>query len=190
MDTPFMYCFAVGLANRGIRAARFEFPYMAERRRSAKQRPPDREPVLLDTWRTVIEELGHERLVIGGKSMGGRMASMLADEARVAGLVCLGYPFHPAGDPERLRVEHLKAIKVQTLILQGTRDPFGNQGEVVGYDLSPSIELHWLTDGDHDFKPRRATGKSQEGNWAEAIDVIERFIYWLPSGRKAKARKP
>jgi hypothetical protein len=155
MDTPFMNCFAGGLANRGFRVARFEFPYMAARRRSGKRSPPDREGVLLDTWRTVIEELGHARLVIGGKSMGGRMASMVADEGQVAGLVCLGYPFHPAG-----------------------------------YDLSPSIQLHWLTDGDHDFKPRRASGQSQEGNWAEAIDAIEQFIDWLPSGGKAKARKP
>ncbi|HVC92366.1 MAG TPA: alpha/beta fold hydrolase [Pirellulales bacterium] len=182
MDTPLMTCFAVGLANRGFRVARFEFPYMAQRRKSGKQRPPDREPVLLDTWRAVIEELGHEKLVIGGKSMGGRMASMVADEAQVAGLVCLGYPFHPAGDSGRLRVEHLKALKTPTLILQGARDPFGSQEEVAGYDLSPAIRLHWLTDGDHDFKPRRASGKNHEANLAEAIDVFEQFIDSLPSG--------
>jgi uncharacterized protein len=177
MDTEFMDCFAVGLANHGFRVARFEFPYMAQRRRSGKRRPPDREPELLETWRQVIDTLGRERLVIGGKSMGGRMASMVADEAQVAGLVCLGYPFHPTGDPARLRVEHLKALKTPTLILQGARDPFGNQEEVAGYDLSSSIRLHWLSDGDHDFKPRRAAGKSHEANLAEALDVFEGFVH-------------
>jgi len=184
MDTPFLQWFAEKLAKRGFRVARFEFPYMAQRRQTGKQRPPDREPILLDAWRTAIEKLGHERLVIGGKSMGGRMASMVADEGNVAGLVCLGYPFHPTGKPNQLRVEHLAALKTPALILQGARDPFGSQEEVAGYDLSPSIRLHWLTDGDHDFKPRRSSGKSHEENLAEALDVFERFINSLPSGGK------
>lgn len=107
MDTPFLAFFAEGLAAAGIRVARFEFSYMAQRRQTGKQRPPDREPVLRETWLAVIEQLGARNLVIGGKSMGGRIASLVADEAKVAGLVCLGYPFHPVGNPEELRVEHL-----------------------------------------------------------------------------------
>jgi predicted alpha/beta-hydrolase family hydrolase len=91
MDTPFMNFFATGLADRGIRVVRFEFPYMASKRITGKSKPPDREPVLRETWLAVIEKLGHEGLVIGGKSMGGRIASLVADEAGVAGLVCLGY---------------------------------------------------------------------------------------------------
>src|SRR5438094_291285 len=79
MDTPFMQFFAGGLASRGFRVARFEFPYMGQRRISGKRGPPDREPVLLETWRQVIQALGAEGLIIGGKSMGGRMASMVAD---------------------------------------------------------------------------------------------------------------
>jgi predicted alpha/beta-hydrolase family hydrolase len=90
MDTPFMNAFAEGLADAGLRVARFEFPYMAERRRTGQKRPPDREPVLRDTWLQVITGLGRESLVIGGKSMGGRIASLVADEAKVAGLLCLG----------------------------------------------------------------------------------------------------
>jgi predicted alpha/beta-hydrolase family hydrolase len=196
MDTPFMQAFALGLANRGmrfhdhemrgmrfrdhemrgLRVVRFEFPYMAQRRTTGKQRPPDREPILLDAWRHVIEALGPKRLVIGGKSMGGRIASMVADETQPAGLVCLGYPFHPTGQPERLRVEHLKGLKTPALILQGTRDPFGSQDEVAGYKLSPAIKLHWLADGDHDFKPRRASGKSQQENWDEAMNAIVQFV--------------
>lgn len=118
MDSPFMAAMAKGLADRGFRVARFEFPYMAGRR-TGKKRPPDREPALRAAWLRVIAELGADSLVIGGKSMGGRIATLIADEAKVAGLVCLGYPFHPVGKPKQLRVEHLRTIKTPTLILQG-----------------------------------------------------------------------
>src|ERR1019366_9044121 len=116
MDTPFMNFFATGLADRGFRVARFEFPYMAAKRRTGKAKPPDREPILRETWLKVVERLGHEGLVIGGKSMGGRIASLIADEAGVAGLICLGYPFHPVGKPYKLRVDHLRTVKTPTLI--------------------------------------------------------------------------
>src|SRR5690606_36654966 len=116
MDTPFMAFFAAALAARGWRVARFEFPYMAARRQGGRRPPPDRQLVLLETWRAVIAHLGAKDLVIGGKSMGGRMASLIADEAGVAGLACLGYPFHPAGKPERLRTEHLAMLKTPCLI--------------------------------------------------------------------------
>ncbi|HVX10589.1 MAG TPA: alpha/beta family hydrolase [Pirellulales bacterium] len=176
MDTPFMGWFAAELAKRGLRVARFEFPYMAERRRIGKRGPPDKQPVLIETWREVIETLGPDRLVIGGKSMGGRIASMVADPAKVGGLICLGYPFHPVGKPHQLRVEHLQTLTTPTMILQGTRDPFGNQAEVAGYGLSNSIELHWLEDGDHDFKPRKGSGRTQADHWNAAADSIEAFI--------------
>ena len=119
MDTEFMDTFADGLANHGLRVVRFEFPYMATRRITGKRRPPDREPILRDTWHRVVDSIGADRVIIGGKSMGGRIASLIADEAQVAGLVCLGYPFHPTGKPDKLRVEHLNSIKTPTLIVQG-----------------------------------------------------------------------
>ena len=137
MDSPFMAAFAEGLAERDYRVARFEFPYMAERRRSGKKRPPNRADVLLDTWRTVIAELGPEELIVGGKSLGGRIASMVADESAVRGLVCLGYPFHPPGRPQNPRVDHLRRLRTPALILQGARDPFGSPEEVRGYALAP-----------------------------------------------------
>jgi predicted alpha/beta-hydrolase family hydrolase len=93
MNSPFLNAFASGLAGHRVRVARFEFPYMAAYHRTGIKRPPDREPVLRQTWLRVVEMLGPEHLVIGGKSLGGRMASMIAEEAGVAGLVCLGYPF-------------------------------------------------------------------------------------------------
>lgn len=179
MDTPFMAFFAAGLAARGWRVARFEFPYMARRRREAKRPPPDRQPVLLATWQAVIDHLGRDRLVIGGKSMGGRMASLVADETGVRGLACLGYPFHPAGKPERRRTEHLAALQTRCLICQGTRDPLGNTEEVAGYALSPAIRLHWAADGDHDLKPRKASGRSAEQNWTEAVAALDGFFRTL-----------
>jgi predicted alpha/beta-hydrolase family hydrolase len=176
MDTPFMNAFAAGLSKHGYRVARFEFPYMAGYRKTGKKSPPDREPVLRETWLKVVDMLGKDHLVIGGKSMGGRIASLIADEAGVAGLVCLGYPFHPTGKPEKLRIEHLKTIATRTLICQGTRDPFGGKTEVADYPLSSAIHMHWLEDGDHSFKPRKSSGRTQEQNWQEAIGAIAAFI--------------
>src|SRR5262249_24287946 len=145
---------------RGYRVARFEFPYMASRRKTGRGGPPDREPVLRETRLKVVEMLRRERLGIGGKSMGGSIASLVADEAGVTGLVCLGYPFHPVGKPERLRCSHLAEIKTPTLILQGERDPFGTREDVAGYKLSSAIQIHWLADSDHSFKPRKSSGRT------------------------------
>jgi predicted alpha/beta-hydrolase family hydrolase len=176
MDTPFMAAFAEGLAAAGLRVARFEFPYMAASRRDGRKRPPDRQPVLLESWRQVIRALGPERLAIGGKSLGGRMASLIADETAVRGLVCLGYPFHPPGRPERLRTAHLETIVTPTLIVQGTRDPFGAPAEVAGYRLSPAVRLYWAEDGDHGLTPRKASGRTAEQNWSEAAAAIAAFL--------------
>ena len=177
MDAPFMNTVARGVGERGIRVARFEFPYMHGRRSGSKRGAPDREPVLSATWREVISELGGGRpLFIGGKSMGGRMASLVADEGGVEGLICLGYPFHPPGDRTKLRTRHLEALRTPTLILQGTRDIFGNVEEVGGYLLSPSIRVEWLTDGDHSFKPRASSGTTEKANLQKAIETVAAFI--------------
>ncbi|MFO0969864.1 MAG: alpha/beta fold hydrolase [Gemmataceae bacterium] len=174
MDSPFMNAFAAGLAGRGFRVVRFEFPYMA-RRRHGKKGPPDSEAILRKSWLDVIEAVGRDGLIIGGKSMGGRIASMVAAEAGVAGLVCLGYPFHPVGKPEKLRVEHLRTMKTPTLILQGERDPFGDRDDVARYELSPAVRVHWVGDGDHSFKPRKSSGLTEAGNWETALEEIEAF---------------
>lgn len=182
MDSPFMVAFAEGLAARGLKCVRFEFPYMAERRATGKKRPPNRAPVLLETWRQVIEHLGPDNLVIGGKSMGGRMASMIArdleDEGTpVTGLVCLGYPFHPPGKPDKAeeRLAHLLDIETPTLILQGTRDTFGDQDHVPALPLPPSVKVAWLEDGDHGFKPRKKSGRTEQQNWDQALDAMDAF---------------
>ncbi|MBW2212344.1 MAG: dienelactone hydrolase family protein, partial [Deltaproteobacteria bacterium] len=113
---------------------------------------------------------------IGGKSMGGRIASMIADEVGAAGVVCLGYPFHPPGKPERLRTAHLETLKTPTLIVQGTRDRLGADEEVATYSLSPSIDLTWMEDGDHSFKPRKKSGRTRDQNLKAAASVVVEFI--------------
>lgn len=169
MDTPWMDRVASGMAAGGVRVVRFEFPYMAARRVSGKRGAPDRQPVLLDVWRRVIEEHGGgARVAIGGKSMGGRMASMIADETGARALVCFGYPFHPPAKPEQTRTAHLADLRTPALILQGTRDPFGTRDEVASYTLSPNITVEWLADGGHSLEGR--------GNLARAIELAVAFI--------------
>ena len=171
MDGPFMNRVARGIAAAEIRVVRFEFPYMSARRHGEKRGMPDRQPILLDCWRDVVRQLGGgDRLVIGGKSLGGRMASMLADELAVAGLLCLGYPFHPPGQPTKLRTAHLETLKTRALIVQGTRDPFGTQEDVATVVLSPAIQVEWIAGGDHFFKPR------ERENLETAITASVRFI--------------
>ena len=178
-DSSFLTYFAEGLADLRYRVVRFDFPYMEERSTTGRKRPPNTEPVLRQTWHDVISHLDAERIAIGGKSMGGRIASLVADETDVAGVICLGYPFHPTGKPDRLRVDHLKEIQTPTLIVQGERDPFGKREEVATYSLSESIEIHWCPDGDHSLKPRKSSGRTLEENWQDALRRIGRFLFEL-----------
>jgi uncharacterized protein len=161
MDSASMNAAATALAGAGFRVARFEFGYMASRRTSAGRKPPPRAETLNPEYKAAIAELDvNGPLIIGGKSMGGRVASMVADECfltgKITGLLCLGYPFHPPGRPGQLRTAHLADLNTPTLICQGTRDEFGVHEEVKGYPLSDRIEILWLEDGDHDLKPRKS----------------------------------
>jgi predicted alpha/beta-hydrolase family hydrolase len=180
MDSPFMEEMARGVAGRGIRVVRFEFPYMAQRRDGGAKKPPNAARVLEQCWREVLEITGaRERTVIGGKSMGGRIASQIADEAEVLGLCCLGYPFHPPGRPERLRTEHLRELRTPALFVQGERDPFGTRDEVASYELSAAIEMAWLPDGEHSFRPRVRSGHTAEENMARAVQLVADFVLRL-----------
>jgi hypothetical protein len=177
MDSPFMNTVAEGLAARGLRVVRFEFPYMAQRREDGRKRPPNPQNVLLQAWRELVGELPTTgKRIIGGKALGGRMASLVAEELGVDGLVCLGYPFHPPGKPDRLRTEHLQTIRTPTLIVQGERDTFGRRDEVNGYSLADTIELAWMPDGDHSFKPRKRSGYTEGGNLEQAVEAVARFV--------------
>jgi predicted alpha/beta-hydrolase family hydrolase len=167
--SEFLAAVTSGLAAAGMRVARFDFPYMQGRR--GTRRGPDPMPVLQQCMREAVTATGAAtgRLVIGGKSMGGRVATMLADELQVAGVVVFGYPFHPPRQTQRLRTEHLKALRTPCLILQGERDPFGTRDEVAGYELSKAIEIEWFTDGDHSLVPRARSGARAAQHRRDAI---------------------
>ena len=161
MDSDFMNVVAEGVAAAGITVKRFEFPYMEERRKTGKKRPPNRAPELLQHFMRAIEQAGGmSTCVIGGKSMGGRMASMLAAENSddVIGVVCLGYPFRPAGKLEKTRIDHFPDMSVPHCIVQGTRDALGTRDQVESYKLPKILDVHWLEDGDHELKPRKKSG--------------------------------
>ena len=181
MDSPFLEAFAEGLAAHGLPVARFEFPYMAARRAGGRARPPDRAATLLESWRQAIgtadaDGVSRRALVIGGKSLGGRMASMVAEEEGVLGLVCLGYPFHSPGRPAAPRIEHLRTLATPALFVQGTRDPFGAPEEVRGYGLPPGLRIHWIEDGDHSLKPRKSSGRTVAEAWDEAVAAVAAFV--------------
>lgn len=177
MDSAWMNAIAEKLAEQRIKTVRFEFGYMAARRQG-QRKPPPRGETLMPEYLAAVDALGETgKLFIGGKSLGGRVASMVADalfrDGKIAGLVCLGYPFHPPGQPDKLRTKHLETLDVPALICQGTRDPFGAREEVAKYSLSRSIELFWLEDGDHDFKPRKPY--SQDGHLSHVAEKIGKW---------------
>ena len=182
MDSDFMQFAASGLAAAGYEAILFNFPYMEKRIADGGRRPPDRAPKLLDHFRTVIAQVKAgikdpgRPLLIGGKSMGGRMASMIAAETPdiANGLIVFGYPFHPPGKPEKLgpRTDHFSSILMPALLVQGERDTFGGIDLIRGLDLPKSFEVQWAPDGDHSFKPRKKSGHTQPENWAAAIKAV------------------
>lgn len=176
MDSEFLCLVATGLAGHGVRTIRFEFPYM-QARRSGVRKGPDPAPRLLQCFRDVV---AHWRdrgpLALGGKSMGGRIATMVADELQARAVVVFGYPFHPPDQPGRLRTAHLAELRTPTLILQGERDAFGTRDEVNGYRLSPRIRVDWIADGDHSLAPRKSSGRTEDQNVSEAIAAAAAFL--------------
>tara|TARA_Y100000296_G_scaffold73925_1_gene91922 strand:+ start:92 stop:703 length:612 start_codon:yes stop_codon:yes gene_type:complete len=178
MDSDWMNDLTKLLVKEEIRVVRFEFPYMAERRDNGKKRPPNTQKVLLETWREVFEAQSKKSkcLYIGGKSMGGRMASLVADELKPKGLIGLGFPFHAPGKEPKDRIDHLKDIKTKTLIIQGTRDSMGKKEECLSYPLSKKIKFHWLEDGDHSWKPRKLSGYTLENHLQSAAQAIAKFM--------------
>jgi predicted alpha/beta-hydrolase family hydrolase len=175
LDDPFGAFLADRLANAGIASVRFQFPYM-----EARKRAPDRPPVLEATWRAVIDRVRSpgERLVVGGRSMGGRIASqVVAQGDRVDALALFAYPLHQPGHPERPRKEHLPAIDVPTLFCSGTRDAFASPDELRNVARTmPNATVHLLADADHGFAVPRSTGRSREDVWAEATTALIDFL--------------
>ncbi len=191
ITSSFLEAMADLLVERGIALTLFEFGYMSSRREGAKKRPPPRAEAFVAEYRDMVHALRSKNqsqmLFIGGKSMGGRVASLIADELyerkEIRGLVCLGYPFHPPAKPHQLRTEHLIELRCPALVVQGERDPFGSHAEVEKMQLSNQIEFAWMSDGDHDFGPRGNSGFTRKGNLAAAADAVAAFIAGLSAPR-------
>lgn len=190
MDSSFMNRIAEGLAADGIAVARFEFAYMAKRRTLGKKYPPPKADKLISEFTAAIAAVlaAPERVgpvVIGGKSMGGRVAAMTACtplDGRVVGVACLGYPFHGPGRPEEIRLTPLQGGRLPTLILQGERDEFGNRAEVETLDIGSLARFEWIEDGSHDFGPRGSSPATLKSNIAHACAALAAFASGLPEG--------
>ena len=186
MDSAFMERMALQLFESGVTVVRFEFDYMQQRRVTGSRRPPDRQPKLLACWQQVLTDVYQQvgkPVFIGGKSMGGRMATLLAAQLEenddllnsVAGVVCLGYPFYAPGKQDKPRTAHLETMKTPVLVLQGERDTMGDHLTVDGYELSSAVDIHWLPDANHDLKPRKASGYSHDDHLQTSVVYINRF---------------
>jgi uncharacterized protein len=176
MDHPFMSRVAAGIAAKGIRVVRFNFPY-----REAGRKAPDRAAVLESTFRAVVDEElpGHETVILGGKSMGGRIAShLVAQGTPAAGLLFLGYPLHPPGRPDRLRAAHLLEITTPMLFVEGTRDPFCplETLEDVRASIAAETAVAVIEDGDHSFKVRKSSGRDTAAAWDEVVEVCSGWL--------------
>jgi uncharacterized protein len=175
MDSAILEAIAGAVAARGVTVVRFEFTYMSARRTGGKRRPPPKAETLCDEYHAAVKTCDATGpLLIGGKSMGGRVASLIADDLfaqrRIAGLVCLGYPFHPPKKPDSLRTAHLADLRCPALIVQGAADPLGSRAEVEGYRLSPRIGVTWIAGGDHDLAPRARYGLTKAQAHAQALE--------------------
>lgn len=155
----------------------FNFDYMDKAAELGTRRPPDRMPKLSERF---VKEIAHIDstipLFIGGKSMGGRVASMLLEETEALAGVCFGYPFHPPGKPDKLRTEHLESLSKPLFIAQGDRDPFGKRNEVEAYSLSSSVRVSFIRNGEHSFKTRKSDPNSTEQNMRDAVLSSVEFI--------------
>ncbi|MBV34620.1 MAG: alpha/beta hydrolase [Rickettsiales bacterium] len=175
-QSEFMQFMQREITSDKINVITFDFPYMQRRQQTGKKSPPDRMPKLIESFSEQVRQVTSDVIIIGGKSMGGRVASMIADELKVDGVIAMGYPFHPPGKPEKPRTEHLADLQTPTLILQGTRDPFGKPDEVAGYQLSPQISVEWLEDGNHSFETLKRSKLTTEDTWHLAAQKAKQFI--------------
>jgi predicted alpha/beta-hydrolase family hydrolase len=187
IETPFLTRIAALLAQRGIATYRFAFAYMTARQQGGTRRPPRAESLIGEYRAAAALMPTGVPVLIGGKSMGGRVASLIADDlfARgcIAGLVCLGYPFHPPKRPDQLRTRHLLNLACPALFVQGERDPFGTRAEVDALSLSTAIRLVWVRDGDHDLAARRGRA-SADDHLSAAADAVAAFACALRQPRR------
>nr|WP_088331049.1 alpha/beta family hydrolase [Lacimicrobium sp. SS2-24] len=177
MNSDFMQQLAEQIAACGVTVHRFNFSYMQRSEEEGKKRPPQPLPKLMNDFEAALESVDSQSpLFVGGKSMGGRVASMLGDSERIKGCLCYGYPFHPPGKPDKLRTAHLQEGGKPILILQGERDPFGTRVECENFQLHPRVRLSFIDDGEHSFKPRKSAATTLEQNMTNAAHRSLDFI--------------
>lgn len=175
-NSPWMEQLAALLEAADIQTHRFNFEYMDAALKAGKPRPPARMPKLLEEFESQLEQFRGRRMFVGGKSLGGRVASHLATKHKLSGVVAFGYPFHPPRRPEKLRTEHLSSLLCPMLILQGERDPFGKRAEVEGYKLPSRVKVHWLGGGDHQLEPLKKHPATLESNLQSAVEQTAIFM--------------
>lgn len=179
-QSDFMQDMAVRLTARQLEVVLFDFPYMQTLAATGKRRPPDKAERLLDHYAQLLAHLQAELpalpTCIGGKSMGGRMATMLLEDSSAHAAVVFGYPFHPPGKPDKLRTEHLQADGKPVCIVQGARDTFGTEHEIDSFGLHKRVQVHCLADGDHSLKPRKASGFTHTGHLDQAASLAADFV--------------
>lgn len=181
MQSDFMQWLSTALVAAGIEVWRFNFPYMQQQVAEQKKRPPNPMPKLQQAFLQQVQQCPSDLpLFIGGKSMGGRVASMLAVDKGlpIVGVLAYGYPFHAPGK-QQFRTEHFAELARPLLILQGERDTFGNTAELADKHW-PDVSLNWLTDGDHSFKPRKKSGVTQLQLITEAAVISRAWIDTQP----------
>lgn len=181
---PFMTSFASQLAELGVLVISFNFPYMQIAYEQEKRRPPNKLEILLSHFNAELALVENNNsnglpVFVVGKSMGGRIASMLAcDSTNLKGVCALGYPFIPPGKPEKLagRIAHFDNINIPFLVQQGERDTFGDKSLLSSLMPLPNVRVTWIPDGDHGFKPRKKSGFTEEDNIKLAVHNVTQFI--------------
>ncbi len=177
MESDFMQQLTSYMQELGVSVGLFDFEYMQQAKLLGKKRPPQRANKLIPYYSEVVSNaLPNLPLFVGGKSMGGRMATLLACDEKFKGCIAFGYPFHPVGKPDKLRTEHLSDLTCPLFIIQGERDTFGNKTEVLSYNLCDNTQLCWIEDGDHSLVPRKSANVDKQTNWQTAAQRAVQFI--------------
>ena len=175
-DSPWMNQLVQVLEAQGVETHRFNFSYMEASLKAGKPRPPSRLPSLIQEYEAQLEPFQGRDVFVGGKSLGGRVASHLATRRNLAGVVAFGYPFHPPGKPHQLRIDHLPQLLCPMLICQGERDPFGKRNEVESYQLPAKLRILWLPGGDHQFQPPKRLDTTLRANLEASGQAAAKFM--------------
>jgi uncharacterized protein len=193
-NSEFMTYHAKSMADQGYLVLSFNFDYMQTMIETGKRRPPERQAKLESTYIAHITEAVRDypnckKIVLVGKSMGGKIASFISTQQslqknvlNISAVIALGYPFYPVNKKEKLpeRTNHFVDICIPFLVIQGERDALGSRDFIESITLANVPKLKWLIDGDHSFTPRKSSGLTEQDNWQQSIKIMCDFIESLP----------